>query len=47
MNAQSLVLAICASGIVNTMTGVRIIDAEEGKAAAEKAGSILYRPPGG
>jgi|TARA_B100001971_G_scaffold200168_1_gene211512 uncharacterized protein with GYD domain len=47
VNGQSLIMAVCASGIVNKMTSVRIIDAEAGKAAAEKSATILYRPPGG
>lgn len=47
VNGQALVMAVCASGIVNKMTSVGIIDPEEGKAAAEKAATILYRPPGG
>tara|TARA_Y100001960_G_scaffold40771_1_gene39695 strand:- start:3867 stop:4196 length:330 start_codon:yes stop_codon:yes gene_type:complete len=46
VDVQALVMAVCASGIVNTMRAVRIIDAEEGKRAAEKASAILYSPPG-
>ena len=46
VDVQALVMAVCASGIVNTMKAVRIIDAADGKLAAEKAASILYSPPG-
>jgi len=46
VDVQALVMAVCASGIVNTMKAVRIIDAAEGKKAAEKASAIIYSPPG-
>ena len=46
VDVQALVMAVCASGIVNTMKAVRVIDAADGQKAAEKASAIVYSPPG-
>ena len=46
VDVQALVMAVCASGIVNTMKAVRIIDAAEDKKEEEKASAIVYYTPG-
>ena len=46
VDLQALVIAVCASGIVGSIKMSRIMTAEEGMAAAKKAGELTYTPPG-
>ena len=46
VDTQALVMAVCASGIVNSMKVSRIMTAEESVAAMKKAASIVYSKPG-
>ena len=46
VDTQALVMAVCASGIVNSMKVSRIMPAEESVAAMKKAASIVYSKPG-
>ena len=46
VDVQALVMAVCASGIVHSMTVSRIITSEEAVASMEKAAKIVYSAPG-
>ena len=46
VDVQALVMAVCASGIVQSMTVSRIITSEEAVQSMKKAAEIVYSAPG-